>query len=509
MSYKKYNWELIAVDYNSSLFRHYIAIKGLFKYPKEIGIDKILVAMAAKNDDLEYATDLKDWQKVHIQLKEKISNNPDLVEDLIDRSHSEGERFNQWAKENIFDVDLSKKTGKELMGLLDKFADWQGLLYTIGTSLVVLDFGNFNYVEGFLNYYLKEKCSKEEQDKYHAIFTEPIANSFAQDQEEGLLRIISKNYSDKQWLEDVKKKELKDIKNKHSKFYKDLERHTEKHAWVYYSYNGPESKLEDFFDFIKDYLVKNEHPDKILEKLNKKKAEIVKEKNDFFKKYQPNEHEKKMLHLSGKLLWGKPRRKDFQSKAYYYVRKLQLEIARRLNLSLDQVRSTPFDMMYDALVNNKEVDTKIINSIRKIHVVVPNDNDTVNILTGKEAEEFHKNIKRISSNNYDDIKEIAGSIAFRGKVEGIVKIINTPSDMSKMEYGDILVSAQTSPSIISAMKKASAFVTDEGGLTCHAAIVSREMNTPCVVGTKIASHVLKDGDRVEVDAEKGIVRKLV
>tara|TARA_Y100000310_G_scaffold338021_1_gene426573 strand:- start:1597 stop:1776 length:180 start_codon:yes stop_codon:yes gene_type:complete len=58
------------------------------------------------------------------------------------------------------------------------------------------------------------------------------------------------------------------------------------------------------------------------------------------------------------------------------------------------------------------------------------------------------------------------------------------------------------------MKKAAAFVTDEGGVTCHAAIVSREMKKPCIIGTKIATKVLKDNDLVEVDANKGIVRKI-
>jgi pyruvate,water dikinase len=58
------------------------------------------------------------------------------------------------------------------------------------------------------------------------------------------------------------------------------------------------------------------------------------------------------------------------------------------------------------------------------------------------------------------------------------------------------------------MQKAAAFVTDEGGLTCHAAIVAREMKKPCIIGTKIATKVLKDGDMVEVDANKGIVKIL-
>ena len=64
----------------------------------------------------------------------------------------------------------------------------------------------------------------------------------------------------------------------------------------------------------------------------------------------------------------------------------------------------------------------------------------------------------------------------------------------------------TNSFFIPIMKKAKAIITDEGGITCHAAIVSRELNIPCITGTKIATKVLKDGDMVEVDAERGIVK---
>jgi len=77
-----------------------------------------------------------------------------------------------------------------------------------------------------------------------------------------------------------------------------------------------------------------------------------------------------------------------------------------------------------------------------------------------------------------------------------------------MRPGDILVSHMTDPEIVVAMKKAGAIITDMGGITCHAAIVSRELGIPCVIGTKIATKVFKDGDEVEVDATKGVVRKL-
>ena len=80
--------------------------------------------------------------------------------------------------------------------------------------------------------------------------------------------------------------------------------------------------------------------------------------------------------------------------------------------------------------------------------------------------------------------------------------------MFDFQDGDILVTGMTRPEFVPLMKKASAIITDEGGLTCHAAIISRELNIPCIIGTKIATQVLQDGDMVEVDADKGIIRIL-
>jgi pyruvate,water dikinase len=106
------------------------------------------------------------------------------------------------------------------------------------------------------------------------------------------------------------------------------------------------------------------------------------------------------------------------------------------------------------------------------------------------------------------ISEIKGQTAVTGFAEGKVVVINSVKEMKKMKQGDVLVSEMTIPEIVSAMKKASAIVTDAGGITCHAAIVSRELGIPCVIGTKIATKILKDGDKVKVDATKGIVKKI-
>lgn len=105
-------------------------------------------------------------------------------------------------------------------------------------------------------------------------------------------------------------------------------------------------------------------------------------------------------------------------------------------------------------------------------------------------------------------KELSGISASKGKVEGKVKVILDPKEVRLFRKGKILVTSMTSPRFMPAIGKAVAIVTDEGGMLCHAAIVSRELGTPCIVGTKIATKVLKDGDLVEVDAEEGVVRTL-
>lgn len=108
------------------------------------------------------------------------------------------------------------------------------------------------------------------------------------------------------------------------------------------------------------------------------------------------------------------------------------------------------------------------------------------------------------------VSEFKGTVACKGKgpVHGTVRIVQDPRQPGIFNEGDILVASMTTPEYVFLMKKATALVMDAGGLTSHAAIVSRELGVPCIVGTKIATQVLKDGDMVEVDAEKGIVRKI-
>ncbi len=105
-------------------------------------------------------------------------------------------------------------------------------------------------------------------------------------------------------------------------------------------------------------------------------------------------------------------------------------------------------------------------------------------------------------------KTIQGVSAMIGKVVGIVKIVLSRNDFYKLNDGDILVTSMTRPEFTQVLSKVSAIITNEGGITCHAAIIARELKKPCIIGTKIATKVLKDGNKVEVDANSGIVRIL-
>jgi len=128
------------------------------------------------------------------------------------------------------------------------------------------------------------------------------------------------------------------------------------------------------------------------------------------------------------------------------------------------------------------------------------------LLSGEELDLFAKldpNIDRAV-----DVNEVSGVVAMPGKVVGKVRVVLDPSKAKDFHSGEILVAFMTRPDYVPLMKKAGAIITNEGGITSHAAIVARELKIPCIIGTKHATQVFKDGDMVEVDADRGIVKKI-
>ena len=134
-------------------------------------------------------------------------------------------------------------------------------------------------------------------------------------------------------------------------------------------------------------------------------------------------------------------------------------------------------------------------------------NGSVRLLVGKELDEYYAKEKK-HVEELTHLTEFKGQPASPGKAVGRVRKILSLHQIADMRKGEILVATATMPAFVPAMEKAAAIVTNEGGLLSHAAIVSRELGIPCVVGTKIATRALNDGDLIEVDATNGFVRKV-
>lgn len=182
--------------------------------------------------------------------------------------------------------------------------------------------------------------------------------------------------------------------------------------------------------------------------------------------------------------------------AYQYIPQLKQMAAQR-HLTYEQL----LHCMAQEILEDTVPSLDIINERRRRHAIVMEEG-LVRCLIERACDE----IETYFNEDVGYVTEVRGTVACQGKARGTARVIAAPADFAKVKVGDILVTSMTTPNMISIMKRAAAFVTDEGGITCHAAIISREMGKPCIIGTRIATKVLRDGNWVEVDAEKGVVR---
>jgi len=190
----------------------------------------------------------------------------------------------------------------------------------------------------------------------------------------------------------------------------------------------------------------------------------------------------------------------------YHTQSLYEEAARRLGLAHNELVSMTIRELAESLEGGVSVvpQEDLAERLRAHAIIYTNGEPT--ILIREELERYRReNTEHIDTS----VHEVKGAVANRGGViRGTIRILWQDVDVSNFKKGEILVTPMTNPAFVPAMQRAAAIVTDDGGLLCHAAIISRELGVPCIIGTKIATKVFKDGDLVEVDAEKGIVRKI-
>jgi|GEM_PF-5658829 len=268
-----------------------------------------------------------------------------------------------------------------------------------------------------------------------------------------------------------------------------------KNSWIY---NQVDFKKEELKQEL--LLSAKRYPQDLLKKIQEEKEHQKKAKKHLLNKY----HHPRLFVLARILseynFWHSHKMEQM-TKIIFLTRPLFNNLAQRLSLSYEQfIELTPLE------VKNKHFNLRELNwRVKDCGLVM---------LKGKSHISFGSELIRVKKQietKPGQSKIIRGLTTFPGKVKGRVVIIPSGSVNLKnftIKSGDILVTSMTTINMISLVRNAAAIVTDEGGILCHASIISRELGIPCVIGTKIATKVLKNGDLVEIDAEQGIVRKI-
>lgn len=199
------------------------------------------------------------------------------------------------------------------------------------------------------------------------------------------------------------------------------------------------------------------------------------------------------------------RRKEMQMRVMYSYHLLKKEACSRLGLDEELSEWLWPEELYSILSGTAPDHGELRR--RQSAVAILFRDGTLLTLSGDEAVRLKE---RELPESRRDVSELRGMTASVGFATGVVRICAGGKDAhEKVKEGDILVTGMTLPDYVPAMKRAGAIVTDEGGITSHAAIVSRELRKPCIIGTKIATEVLRDGDVVEVDADRGMIKILM
>jgi phosphohistidine swiveling domain-containing protein len=187
----------------------------------------------------------------------------------------------------------------------------------------------------------------------------------------------------------------------------------------------------------------------------------------------------------------KDRRDELRREGQWRIRPLYERIARALGMTLQEVVYLTHDEILHALSG------KGIQRQDRIHGYT------------YEWSRFNHRIQAGSASAppSEHEGELKGVCAMTGRASGRVAIVTSVGDLENVRHGDVLVAVSTHPDYISAMQRACAIVTDEGGISSHAAITARELRKPCIVGARAATKLLRDGDVVVIDADSATIKK--
>lgn len=285
-------------------------------------------------------------------------------------------------------------------------------------------------------------------------------------------------------------------------FTKELEKHTKKYQHIpMFDFDHQPYTTSHFLTELENM----RHPEIKLRELHKSFLNRQKEFARTLKKLRPDQHLKMLLYFLKDSVFLRDYRDMLRQKLNLSLRIFYVEVARRLHITLEGVSTLINKEIIDYLSAGKYF-SRAEAIRRKKSFLLIQKNSRVEIYSGVHATRVFR--RQVGFRVGPRVKQLQGIIGASGKARGRVVVVFTNKDLKKVRVGDVLVTAMTRQDFLPAIRKAVALVTDEGSITAHVAIIARELHKPCIVGTKVATQVFKDGDIVEVDANKGTVKLL-
>ncbi|MDO8626888.1 MAG: PEP-utilizing enzyme [Candidatus Diapherotrites archaeon] len=461
--------------------------------PKLVRFNGIPVSIAAtenSNGNLKWAIHLDEFKKTGDYNFEFFSKDKKLVYEVESNVVECGKKMFALLKE-LNTKDLGKFSRQELLTYFNKIFDIDKEICFYGFGLVAIDMetGHLtNNCQKILDKKVKQKSLSRKSGDYFSILTTPFEETFSVKENREMLEIAVKA------KKGLSKKEIDKL----------LEAHWKNYCWITYSQSGPELPKSFFEEQLED-LLKKDNLEEMLEHKKTKQKRLKQRFEEALKEVDLTADETHLFELSRKTVFIKGYRKESLVMSFYLASRIVKEISKQFFLPFNDLRFCTPQEIITLLEKGVHPSAKELSERRNYSVNISVWGQT-NVLIGEEARKWWKD--HVFEEVVEQKDEFSGQIASPGLVKGIVRIVNTSEEMNEFQEGEILVSSATSPDLLPAMKKSSAIITDQGGLTSHAAIVSRELGVPCVIGTKFATKILKDGDRVEVDASHGIIRVL-
>lgn len=288
--------------------------------------------------------------------------------------------------------------------------------------------------------------------------------------------------------------------------------HAARYFWIQNNFQRARVlDAEHFYQALKDELEQHSDMVSTIRAIRCKQARLKAERAALVERWSIPEETQSFYATLRYFSYVQDRRKVMVQQAVAILDAVHIEVARSTSVPRDELYSYYVDDVEKLLTTGSKLADGVIEERRYgtyCSYIDEAGKPALTIFSGKHFQAIHDAFEK--KHTTEQMSNVTGFVASKGTngvVEGVVRVIVDPHK-EDVKQGEVLVAGMTRPEFVPHMKKAIAIVTNEGGITSHAAVVSREMKKPCIIGTKVATKVFKTGDQVCVDTDTGVVTKL-